>query len=474
MTAILAGDVDADVRAVYREHLATCPTCAARWRELSDTARAVEAGAQEAMVIGRDLTAGRVEEESRSRRATTRRARRIRAVVRWSFAGALVAAVALGLLARGPDVTRIMAVVEAASAQRRTHMVEQQWDENGDLLVRTESWFAPNGDAWLETRDMRAGTRTRQLIRSGSKIQWEFSDNREYELLWNPSAAREFQEMMEAASSYSVAGVRATGVLMWLGLMSKSGIDFKVSQRDGEFKGRKVRIVSTNRMSGWDLHGSPGDARLEWFLTPDGSRLLGCRIKGHCDDGTAMTILQWPIEYDVAPPEGLFDLEIPEDARVQFDGVDIQPVWETMSEAEKQKVKDAVEGFRQALHAGDFEQFSRWFDFEAALDYGVTSRPSVQDMRGMWQSSVERQADRWDEMRIDVDYAYLATVPHRNLRQFYGIEPVKDVAPALMVLARMYLKDEKGENHLACPMMMKKTADGYKVILARRDYDFTW
>ena len=256
-----------------------------------------------------------------------------------------------------------------------------------------------------------------------------------------------------------------------------------IESTTGEFKGQKVRILS--------VHGRLPEETLyiEFFLTPDLGRMVRVRQACYDENGERQwTADTWPIEYDMTPPATL-QTQIPRDETIIFNAgsishhwEDIDPVWEYMDDAERQEITDRVLAFADAWQAGDFEEFAKYYDFHAGLEYGVKGKFTAQEIRKHWERMVTRQKGRWADYQLTVDYGFGSAVPPPLALGFFSIyrqnpqsgagwhlyrqEPTQE--PGIVVLARVSVTHNNGKTQQLCTQLFLKKLQGeYKVILWR-------
>jgi len=251
----------------------------------------------------------------------------------------------------------------------------------------------------------------------------------------------------------------------------------------GEFKGQKVTIFTVDA-------GLPeATLHIEFFLTPDSSRMVRVRLVCYDENGERQwTADTWLIEYDMTPPATL-QTQIPRDETIIFNAgsishhwEDIDPVWEYMDDAERQEISDRVLALADAWQAGDFEEFAKYYDFHAGLEYGVKGKFTAEQIRESWKGMVARQKGRWADYQLTVDYGFRSAAAPPLALGFFSIyrqnpqsgagwhlyrqEPTQE--PGLVVLARVSVTDKNGETQqLRTQLFLKKLQVEHKVILWR-------
>lgn len=472
----LAGQLATDARAALEAHLSVCPACAGVCRGNAAMGRALGLAAPEPLQSRRDLAS----EALRQAAASPRRRRRL--VV--SGLGAVLAAAILAWALLGPPASqRLLAMVQAATLSTPTHDVTCVYDARGRLLQRAESRHAPTGDVYSELDDSRGRRRT-MLSRREENVIWLWHQSTsDYELVWGAAAEKSREEQARSA----VAGIglpsEAWGQFRELvgGLLS-AGEDTRVTRRTGKLEGRKTRIVQieTSLASPTGADGrrqSPRKLQIQCTLSADGSRLRRLLVQT-----PTATVDVWPIEYDVQPDPASFELRLPPDARVLFRGDRVDPVWERMAPAQRRAVRELVQRLGKAWAAGDFEAFSRDYDYSAALRYGVKSKFTAEQIRDSWRGMLRRQQGRWRAEELVFDYAVGTSRPPSAAMEFFSIYSAMGSStegwhrygdtpgsePGLLVLGRQRVTDKAGKTRELGTMLFARRIDGrYKVILWR-------
>ena len=183
-------------------------------------------------------------------------------------------------------------------------------------------------------------------------------------------------------------------------------------------------------------------------------------------------------DYDTHPPDSLFTLKIPEGAKVIFRGDRIEPLWETMSDSEKGEIRDVISGLAKARNAGDFQEFSRFFDPGPAVEYGK-SRWTAAELRKIWSDKVSHHPGRWQDDQIIFDYAFGTAKPPEWALHYWSIYELRTKSPdggtqvhyrsgppGITVLARERVTDKQGKiNELGTLFFLRKLGGEYKVIV---------
>jgi hypothetical protein len=252
-----------------------------------------------------------------------------------------------------------------------------------------------------------------------------------------------------------------------------------VTERTATLEGKRAKVVKTvGTLPGPNDHMPP--VAIDSYLSPDGSRLLR-QTTSLLGPSSGSTIDTYPIEYDTVSPASLFELKLPAGARVVFENRQIDPVWETMPETEKQQVTAAVEGLADGWRTGDFDGFSKYYDFAAGLQYGVKGKWTAEQLRELWRGLVQEQPSRWRGDALTVDYVVGTAEPPAMALQFWSIytkmgsqqprhvyRDKPSTEPGLLVLAREQVTDQRGnKQELRTRLFMKKIGGQYKVILWR-------
>ncbi len=393
--------------------------------------------------------------------------------------------VAVGLVKRSTGLG-VLAIVEAATAVRPSHMVTRILDGSGAQTFRLETWRCPDGKCYVECRDLISGTRGIQLFRRRQNISWQHElGTNEYRLSWGGHGASDLYRLISGdidhgglpalLSEDSVLAVRRK--LFGVSIVS-------VRQTTAEWHGQNVRI--------FDIETTPahirrddrfsGRSEFKYFLTLDLRRMVREVCTLYDENGERLHIQDsWPIEYDTLPPESL-QVQIPKDAKATFRGREIDPVWEYMDQAERGEITHTVLALAEAWRNGDFEEFEKYYDFRAGLEYGVNGKFSPEEIRKYWEAMVTSQKGRWAEYQLIVDYGFGSAVPPDIALRFFSVyrknpqsgvgwhlyreEPTEE--PGIVVLARVKVTDHDGETReLGTQLFLRETHGEYQVILWR-------
>lgn len=495
MQMTLAGDATGADHERLDDHIANCPRCEAQWRALTDITRQVEAATPSVGPAAGSL------EESIMRSLPARRLTGARQAARTRrLAGLLAGAgvlLALGwLLHSRPGSIDIIAVVEAATKVQPTHQVMRMFDATGTALFLTEQWRYPDGAVYSEHHDLVSGERTVYFNRPRDHVTWthELGTN-EYDLSWTtPMPIGEKQHDLGDTPLPPVLTSEHPTVVGWLLEIGALTI-LNVTEAQKQWHGQTVRVfhVETKASETEDTPVQLGDrftrCEFTYFLTPDLSRLVRRRWRCYNQDGEQTYAHDvWPIEYDVEPP-------VPQHAQLPMDGSavfsarslwqqweEIDPVWEYMDEGEKQEIIKTVLALGDAWRDGDFEEFTRHYDFRAGQQYGVKGKFTAEETRECWQGMVTRQRERWADWQLTVDYGFASPNPPPMALGFFSIyrenpqsgdgwhlyrqEPSEE--PGIVVLARVKVTEHDGQTRkLRTRLFVKKINGEYKVILWR-------
>lgn len=486
MQMTLAGDTTGADQQQLDEHLETCPNCAPHWAGMSECAEAVHAVAPTALAIERDLASDILECVGASRAGDLSRTHRVRRLTVGAAAALILVALAVGLITRSHGPNAVLSIVEAATAVRPSHMVIRIFDGSGTPTAILETWRCPGGKRYTECRDLISGTRTIHLSREGANILWvhEVGTN-EYKLTWGGHAPEElFGVRSDDIKHPGLPRLISEDSLM-AGVHKLFGMSIvSVQQTQEQWHGQKVRIfdiqVTPSRRP--DDSRFRGKSEFKYFLTPDLRRLVRELWILYDENGERSYIQDsWPIEYDVQPPESL-QIQVPRDAKATFRGRDIDPLWEYIDQAEREKITQAVLALAHVWRKGDFEEFAKHYDFRAGLEYGVKGKFTAEQMREHWRFMVTQQQGRWADYQLTVDYGFGTPEPPAMALTFwniyrkrpqsgggwhlYGQEPSKE--PGIVVLAGVKATDHDGETReLGTQLFLKKIHGEYKVILWR-------
>ncbi len=487
---VLAGDASPDQVERLEAHLHACPACAADWQKLEAVAETLRAAAPPALETERDLVRAAMQQIAVRPERRGLRLRPAYRLVAWAAAALVVIAAAMLVLPRPSRSSRLLAVVEAAMADQPTHEVNRTFGADGSILKRVETWISASGDWYYEVQDFARGTRETWLRRAGNGISWHYNvDEGEYALHWDaarsPSPPLAIQPR---ASDESIPGVRSPEVLWALALLRSGGIPFEVSDRQGRLHGQDTRIIEVTFQLPPEEDGgkSRGPAAHRCYLTPDGSRLIGQTATWPpIGQGEPARFEMYPIDYDTAPPPSLFQVNVPEGARVTYTHEPIDRIWEVMSGAEQDTIRRTAEGFLQAWTNGDVEAFDSYCDFAAGLQYGVKGKFTAEEIGERSAELVVEQKGRFAEQQWTMDYAYETTRPpgmsmshwhiHRENPQSDGNwilfrqQPIEE--PGIAVLARGRVTTHEGDTgNLGMYLFLKEIEGRYKVVLWRPPY----
>jgi len=486
----IAGDLSVGDRDQLNAHLGSCRACAREWQGITTTVEALGRSAPPALAPVHDLAAAALQRARSQPAHGARLSRRgAKALVSVALASAIVA-VGVWALTRPPGPGQLLAIIEAATLERPTHEVQSVYDSQGRLRSRTEAWRSPGDDDYSEYQNADPPKHQTFLFRSGQGVYWVHDlDTGTYELVWrtvDPCGME--QKMLRAAGEVNLPGASSEGLRFVIGWLRLQHAKLTVREKDGKLQGKDVKIV--------EIRATPPPAPAEkgsgvlsepvsvhCYLTPDRSRSVREVVTiTMMVGGSPWTIDTWPIEYDTSPPPSLFELRPPKDATVLFRGQKVNPVWETMSDGEKQRVQAVVQNLARAWATGDFAEFCRYYDFGAGLEYGVKGKFTAQQIRQDWAGMVARQPERWRNDEIVFDYAVQATEPPQLAMSFWSIYPKRGASlgtmrlyrntpstePGLLVLAREKVTDQSGRaDEHGTLMFLKRIGGQYKVIMWR-------
>ncbi|MEN6546965.1 MAG: hypothetical protein ABFE07_13095 [Armatimonadia bacterium] len=475
---IVLGQASAEEAAQFTAHQAECASCSAHWQRWPALLTRIEQSAPAAVTTHRDLVAAALPTASAPRtRAFGFRPLRLAAAV------SLVLLLSLGGLTvchkggHGQDTPeQLLSVVEAAMVARRTHEVGAMYGSKGEVILRFESWHSPDGDTY--TRQLLSD---KELLRiNGARGPMYFSQWRrpQHNLIWIYHPVKRicyvgwewWGELHGPMPGSENAGDPIDIIRWWRNNFGKLIVTERTAVLDGQ-QVKVVRIVGANGPTLWTIDS---------YLSPDGSRLLRQTTvlkgpRGHVTHDT------YRIDYDTAPPASLFEKTLPAGTKFTFEDRQIDPVWETMPEAEKQRVTDVIEGVAETWRKGDFAGFARYYDFAAGLQYGVKGRWTADELRTLWRRLVEQQPTRWRENDLLLDYVVGTSAPPAMALDFWSIYTKQtsgktyhvyrdkpSTEPGLLVLTRERVTDQKGKTReLRTRLFMKKIGGQYKVILWR-------
>ncbi len=501
MQMALAGDATSTNRHNLDQHIGACPNCAALWREMNSCAEAVHAATPAALAIERDLASGVLERLGASRSNDTSRTRRLPSFTVRAAALVIIAALAVWFVTRPQHRNSLLSIVEAAAAVPATHSVQSLTDASGREVLRTEVWRWSNGNSYVATEDLAEGVHAIWMFRKAWNIAWtHVVGTNEYKLLWHQAVHVDYeQRIRQRMTQLDLHLPDACGSVSGpvLALLREPAVGtLKINSTTGEFNGQKVTIFSVDARLPEVRDASIASTsrhmqslRIEYFLTRNLSQLVRAKLVFYDENGEPQwTAETWPIEYDVTPPATL-QTQIPRDETIIFNAgsishhwEDIDPLWEYMDDAERQEITDRVLALADAWQAGDFEQFAKYYDFHAGLEYGVKGKFTAEEIREHWKGMVARQKGRWADYQLTVDYGFRSAAAPPMALGFFSIyrqnpqsgagwhlyrqEPTQE--PGLVVLARVSVTHKNGETQqLRTQLFLKKLQGEYKVILWR-------
>ncbi len=486
---VLAGDASPDQAERLEAHLRTCAACAADWQGLKAVAETLRAAAPPALETERDLVRDAMQQvASRPERHGLRVPPAYR-LVAWAAAALVILVTALVMLPRPSRSSHLLAVVEAAMAERRTHEVCRTFDATGKLLSRTETWYSAAGDCYYEVQDFTAGTHETWLHPAGGRVSWQHkAEANEYILHWHVrEAPARPQASPEAVDEY-LPGVRADAVRHVLAFRLSREVPLEVSDRDGELRGQSARVIEiTAKPSAGDESRSAGlGGKFRFYLTPDGSRLVGqVYTQTPPDPSQVARIETWPIEYDAEPPASLFRVRVPQGARATYEGEPIDRLWESMSGTEQAAIRETASGVLRAWTEGDVEGFESYCDFAAGLEYGVKGKFTADEIRERSLELVAEQSTRFADQQWTMSYAYETTRPPGMTMVHWHIYPTNPQSdgswillrqrpieePGVLVLARGQVTPHEGEvGYLGMYLFLKRIEGSYKLVLWRQPF----
>ncbi len=486
---VLAGDASPDQAERLEAHLHTCRACAADWQKLKTVAETLQAAAPPALETQRDLVREAMQQVAAGPEPQAVRLRARYRLVAWAAVVLVVLAAALVMLPRPSRSSHLLAVVEAAMAVRPTHEVHHTSDATGKLLSRTEIWCSPGGDWYYEVEDFAKGTHETWLHPAGSRVSWQHKvEANEYILHWNAGDAGGWRPEVspEVVDEY-LPGVRVEEVRQTLALLLSMDVPLEVSDRDGELRGQSARVIEiTVKPSPEDKPRSRNwGGKLRFYLTPDGSRLVGHVSTGSpAHPSEAARIETWPIDYDTEPPASLFEVRIPEGAKATFEGEPVAHLWEAMPDAEQEAIRETAHGVLQAWTEGNVEAFGSYCDFAAGLQYGVKGKFTAEQIRERSLELVAEQKTRFADQQWTMGYAYETTRPPGMVMRWhiYRENPQSDGSwilfrqrpieePGVVVLARGEVTTHEGEaGYLGMCLFLKKIGGTYKLVLWREPF----
>ncbi len=387
---------------------------------------------------------------------------------------------------RTPGPNAVLSIVEAATAVRPSHIVTRIFDGSGTPTTTIETWRYPDGRRYTECRDVISGPRQIHLSREGANILWIHEvGTDEYKLTWSGRGAMDLYGPQSDDIKYAglprlISEQSVVSVLHKLFGMSI----VSVRQTEEQWHGQKVRIfdieVTPSRRA--DDSRFRGRSQFRYFLTPDLKWLVREIWTLYDENGERVRIQDsWPIEYDVQPPPTL-RTQVPRDAKATFGGEEIDPLWEYLDEAERERITQTVLALADAWRNGDFEEFAKHYDFAAGLEYGVKGKFTAEQIREHWKRMVANEKGHWAEYQLTVDYGFGSAVPPDIALHFFSMyrknpqsgggwhlyrqEPSKE--PGVVVLAGVKVTEKNGETReLGTQLFLKKIHGEYKVILWR-------
>ncbi|HEY3397947.1 MAG TPA: hypothetical protein VGM19_09855 [Armatimonadota bacterium] len=480
----LAGDASREATESLNGHVAQCADCERQWRSLRGLAESL-AGRDAGMVVTHDLTASALDRAQVSRPAGFTVPRRRAKLVAVGVAVVLLTAVTLGLYPFRLDSAKLLALAEAASEARVTHGIISIYDREGKLVQRQEYWVSANGRVYSETQ---AGGNTVEGHLSPSEhdnVLWVWHKTEdEYELVWNAvDLPFRMRDKMRERFAQGLAQVKLPAgtpesLREWIGAYQMNGWSLTAKETRGELEGKPTRVIlitATKPPSAREPSASSETNRC--YLTDDGSRLLRM-VTTYFNDGVSVaTQDRWPIEYDTHPPDSLFTMKMPADAKVVFRGERIDPVWETMTEREKGEIRGVIDGLAKAWKAGDYPAFSQYFDPGPSVQYGK-SRWTAAELREIWAKEVAGHPGRWQDDQIIFDYAFGTANPPKWALHYWSIYELRTKSPdgstqvayrsgppGITVLARERVTDKQGKvQELGTFFFLRKLGGQYKVI----------
>jgi len=487
MGAALAGDAGPDDTEALGAHRRACARCASVWHNLRAVAETVRAAGPPSVETERGLAREAMGQIAVRPEGQGLRLRSPYRLVAGAAAAVVIIAAAILAVPRPSRLSRLLAVVEAAMAERPTHEVTRTFDADGNIVARVETWTSASGDQYCESEDFARGTRETWLRRAANGISWQYKAQKdEYALHWLPVPPEPPAKVpAPPPPDASIPGVRSPEVLWQLMFLRSAGISFEVSDRQGRLHGQDARIIDVTFELPPDDEGgkSRGSALFRCYLTPDGSRLIGQTATWPpVGQGEPARFEMYPIEYDTEPPASLFEVNVPEGARATHSHEPIDRLWEVMSAAEQEAIRKTAEGFLQAWADGNVEAFESYCDFAAGLQYGVKGKFTAEKILERSTELVAEQKGRFAEQQWTMDYAYETTRPpsmsmahwhiHRKNPQSDGNwilfrqKPIEE--PGVAVLASGQVTTHEGDTgNLGMYLFLKQIEGRYRVVLWR-------
>jgi len=487
MAMALAGDTDERQHADLDRHLAGCADCARQWHDLSQNAATVEQARPAANETSADLVAAameRIRPRSRVREVRVRWAARAAAV-------ALMVAAALWMTTRPPDKLALLARVEAALAVEPSYTALRVYDASGEQVYASEQWHLADGDVYTEN-ELKGQRRTASFHRRASCTALQTEENGGYALRWEGDAPIELREHVQNAKQGakdaglpSAAG-RFVGFVMGAALADGHEL-VEARESWGELEGNRTRVITLRTESrlpvGQPTHQAH-DIEATIHLEPAGDRLLRVTMSFTRPDGSnTQTADIYPIFYGVEPPASIITT-IPEGTMVAMHGGTyhndmVDPVWEHMSEAERERLTEVVRDTIGGWARGDFDAFAEHYDFAGITDYGVKGKFTPEKMAEHWRHDVERRRGRYQTCEVRVDYAVATAKPPGSVASRWSIErtglpagegwitfrdePTEE--PGITVFAWMTVTQTDGETRDAATLLFLKEVEGdYRVI----------
>lgn len=494
---VLAGDALPDQAERLQAHLRTCAACAADWQKLKTVAEMLQAAAPPALETQRDLVREAMQQVAAGPEPQAVRLRARYRLVAWGGAALVVLAAAIVMLPRPSRSSHLLAIVEAATAVRPTHEVSRTFDADGNLVGKTETWYSPAGDCYQEVEDFAREERVTLLQQVDARVRWSSdSDRDEYSLHWDvrawapPVPAR--PDPVPLGPAERIPGVRSPEVLDSLAWLRSMGAPFGISDSTGHLREQEVRIIEVALAQSAISKGQASfePMTLRYYLTPDGSRLVGKVLIARSADksadfGGAFRVETWPIEYDTEPPSSLFEARIPEGASATLNGEPIDRLWESMSGTEQGAIRETALGLLRAWSEGDVEAFDSYCDFTAGLNYAVKVKFTAEQIRDRSLELVAEQKTRFADQQWTMDYAYETTRPPERMMVHWHIRrtnpqsdgnwillrqrPIEE--PGIVVLARGQVTTHEGEvGYLGMYLFLKKIGGTYKLVLWREPF----
>jgi hypothetical protein len=467
MAMALAGDTDERQHSDLDRHIAGCVDCARQWRDLSQNAATVEQARPAATETSADPVAAALE-----RIRPRPRGRKVR--IGWTARAAAVAlmvAAALWMTTRPPDKLALLVRVEAA--------------------LRQESWRLPNGDVYTETSHWAGVTR------AGGQIYWgRDHETGEYGVVWQGHGrGAQWSELRQreedtAADQAGVPPAARSLVGYFIREALANGDELvEASEAWGELEGNRTRVISLSTRSKpltahWHHHRHAHDVEAAIHLEPASDRVVRITMSASLPYQTKrQTFDIYPIRYDVEPPPSI-SMTIPEGTMVAmhggtYEGDMVDPVWEHMSEAERERltevVRDTIGGWAQ----GDFAAFAEHYDFAGVTEYGVKGKFTPEEMAEYWRRDVERRRGRYQTCEVRVDYAVATAKPPGHVVSRWSIERTGLPAgegwityrdeptdePGIAVFGRMTVTQTDGKTRDAATLLFLKQVEGdYRVI----------